>query len=1053
MAVIETFGSPLSQTVQKQLSDRSNVNSKKPTSTESNIPATFLQTQLFNSSWINLISSVNNIDQKADERDKGSKLAERLVLSGGSLRWDGEKLVKREGIDFTYPSQGDYGDQSAYNFNEITGVKPMPGITGFRVASKNLYGTLREATVEFTVWSLPELEDIEKLYLRPGYHVIVEWGHTYGLDSEGNPSSFPVNTISNYENFFSEIPADTVYDIIEQTRLQNSGNYDAFLGIIKNFSWSFRQDGGYDCSISIISKGEILESLTVRSGLPSSINDNTSGTENTQTSQDKSEDDFYDSNLLTRLIKVFKSTNTKEQNTNQNQQTLALATAGFSIKGIFGALEGVAASKAKDNNNEILLSFNDIKSSVEKEGIRFDDVLKYLEIYQNTFNNSNIAIRKEISQATSWYRAFFKSEEKAFTYVSLDLILFFINRFIEASSTSTKISLFDDKSTETFFSFENYVNLDPSSCILPVLPTYTPQKPELHGKTLYPFRSDNLRVESNRILDILICVETIFEKVLRDLITNLEDPEEFDLITLIKTLLKRIETSLGGINEFDLVYSEESNLFIIVDRKYEVKNQKEEIPQLNVYGANSIALDLSIQTKITNKLGAQISIAAQGPDGEAQFNSSMPEFKKWNKNLIDRFDIIEKTDTGTVNIVPPSSPSRPVPSEDTDNIRRKLDMSQRVDREVFNSAVQDVTYVAPPVSLQEAKQALENYENSYDIFYKNLEEAYYQWFLGVFHPDKDYWTSLQTQGQTIYSMIASDFKISKGLPPQGIIPTVISLKIHGLGGIKIGQTFRINQRVLPKRYEQFGYIVTGIEHFIENNKWVTEIKAQTYYIGKPGQEEVNKATERLSKFYPFRSTTPTSTSTGTLPVPGTPTSATAPTPKELGPVDDNRRFWTLVAVCSREDGNPQGWADVAQSIYNRNAGGSRIGYKSDVVAQILGVWQYEPTWRYPKLGLVSVPNPQWFKIKDLQTASAAAGLSTSRLQEVAKALQNPVLQQNARNFIQGRTDFLGANQPATKMKQKVQRPRGNKFGFNWNYQPANGGTPAPVPSYVTSAKV
>jgi hypothetical protein len=266
-------------------------------------------------------------------------------------------------------------------------------------------------------------------------------------------------------------------------------------------------------------------------------------------------------------------------------------------------------------------------------------------------------------------------------------------------------------------------------------------------------------------------------------------------------------------------------------------------------------------------------------------------------------------------------------------------------------------------------------------------------------------------------------------------------------------TFRINQRVLPKRYEQFGYIVTGIEHFIENNKWVTEIKAQTYYIGKPDQEEVNKAAERLSKFYPFRSTTPTSTSTGTLPVPGTPTSATTPTPKELGPVDDNRRFWTLVAVCSREDGNPQGWADVAQSIYNRNAGGSRIGYKSDVVAQILGVWQYEPTWRYPKLGVVSVPNPQWFKIKDLQTASAAAGLLTSRLQEVAKALQNPVLQQNARNFIQGRTDFLGANQPATKMKQKVQRPRGNKFGFNWSYQPANGGTPAPVPSYVTSAKV
>ena len=29
-------------------------------------------------------------------------------------------------------------------------------------------------------------------------------------------------------------------------------------------------------------------------------------------------------------------------------------------------------------------------------------------------------------------------------------------------------------------------------------------------------------------------------------------------------------------------------------------------------------------------------------------------------------------------------------------------------------------------------------------------------------------------------------------------------------------------------------------------------------------------------------------------------------------------FWTLAAVAGTEDGDPQGWADVAQSVYNRS---------------------------------------------------------------------------------------------------------------------------------------
>jgi hypothetical protein len=42
---------------------------------------------------------------------------------------------------------------------------------------------------------------------------------------------------------------------------KSNGNYDALLGYVKNYNWSARDDGGYDCSTTIISLGEVLESL------------------------------------------------------------------------------------------------------------------------------------------------------------------------------------------------------------------------------------------------------------------------------------------------------------------------------------------------------------------------------------------------------------------------------------------------------------------------------------------------------------------------------------------------------------------------------------------------------------------------------------------------------------------------------------------------------------------------------------------------------------------------------------------------------------------------
>lgn len=158
-------------------------------------------------------------------------------------------------------------------------------------------------------------------------------------------------------------------------------------------------------------------------------------------------------------------------------------------------------------------------------------------------------------------------------------------------------------------------------------------------------------------------------------------------------------------------------------------------------------------------------------------------------------------------------------------------------------------------------------------------------------------------------------------------------------------------------------------------------------------------------------------------------------PKFSGPAPagGSADFWTLVAVASREDGDPQSWNDVAQAIYNRSISGV---YSKSIRQIITSTWQFEPTWRYPKGAKLGngKPNKEWFSITDAKTASAASGMSVAAMNSVASALMKDDLHKNSKKFIQGRTDFTGYRK-GSKRKGEIQRKSGdNYFGWDWNYK-------------------
>ena len=166
--------------------------------------------------------------------------------------------------------------------------------------------------------------------------------------------------------------------------------------------------------------------------------------------------------------------------------------------------------------------------------------------------------------------------------------------------------------------------------------------------------------------------------------------------------------------------------------------------------------------------------------------------------------------------------------------------------------------------------------------------------------------------------------------------------------------------------------------------------------------------------------------------------------KPPGPMGSGSDFWTLVAIASREDGDPQGQADVAQAIYNRLHSGAYSG--KTIRELIIADMQFEPTWKYPKPGSTGKANPEWQNITDAQTAAAATGMSAGAMESVARAISDPTLQENARQFVGARTDFKGgSNTPGPTDVQRTENSPNNFFGFHANYKGDKG--VASVPNF------
>jgi len=594
------FGIPISKEVSKQLNFRKQLLNKKERSAED------LMVLSNKGAWVRITSGINVVpqeyqedynkldDSNLDDKEKeeiistlksvGNEFAKNNILSGGTLYFkDSSTIGIREGFN-TYQTSLDNGD-GTYDQSPEYGFRPMPGIVDFKVASKSTYGSLKEIELTIMANSREQLDMLDKLYLRPGYDMLVEFGNSSYLDENGEHN---INLEGVFNDFLKGTSPKEIDKKITETKKKSGYNYEGIVGKVTNFSWDYGSNGSYMCSLKLMSKGELIESLSSNSYATSdnkfkeiSDKNNGSGPATIDTTD-----------VISIMFNCFKFLN----------------------------LENLRAFKKQFKDGDKLT----VGRSAELKG----------ETGSSDEETSG-------SKTYHWFmplRDVLETLNQHFFYKSTD--------------EETTISFSTDFKQAKYTTHKLHISSDPGICALPykdnpaALNLYSMTKLDLYGgkeptlfKDMYKLMSDKFGedLEVNSPLAILINVDHILDLQKAFLEQKKKDLKTEQVIqTLIKKLLDDVSTALGGINQLDLHLDNENNQWIVVDRTLfgpSIDNQ--ELDRIDIIGLKSSVTNFSLTSKISNAIATTLAIGASAAGHRQRKNETL---LKYNEDLVNRYN-------------------------------------------------------------------------------------------------------------------------------------------------------------------------------------------------------------------------------------------------------------------------------------------------------------------------------------------------------------------------------------------------------------------------------
>lgn len=231
------------------------------------------------SAWIRLVSSVNisqNDINYFNNQGLGINISNPEDLAKNYILFAGTSKYRPSTNDnaFGYDLRSGINNDGAYNlFNDKEkqeyGLRPMPGITSVNVETQGALGSVRGATINFKVWDKDQLDVMDALYFKLGFTMFLEWGNTFfykGIDSITSKQTDDVlHSTEDYsiDPFSKGLTKEDLNYKIGQNVRETEGNYDAMLGVVSNFNFSFNQAGGYDCTLKLMALGYLGDSIKI----------------------------------------------------------------------------------------------------------------------------------------------------------------------------------------------------------------------------------------------------------------------------------------------------------------------------------------------------------------------------------------------------------------------------------------------------------------------------------------------------------------------------------------------------------------------------------------------------------------------------------------------------------------------------------------------------------------------------------------------------------------------------------------------------------------------
>ena len=796
-----------------------------------------------------------------------NELARHFVLEGGTTRINKDANPEfRSGLakslnptDTSLNSMGVYGLASSEEY----GYSPMPGLIDAEIKSLNR-GSLKEATVKIKCWNPRQFDIIDTLFIKLKYGMLLEWGHSIYVDNNGEVQN---NNLSLAEEFLSAQPAadvkatnssqQAIYRSIEKYREDSNGNYDAILAYVKNFNWTLNPDNSYDITLSLISIGDVIESLKVNVSLkgPNII---IAGNDK----EDQAESDFTLIKHANRSIldQVFGGIyQTTEFIDDSGTSNLGTST------GEYGDAKKIKIKTLKDivddPSNQFFKSFpqplKDGLATYLPQANRTNAVEQRAVARAFEQLVSPEAIRLEFSEITD-------GQEEAY-YVKLGTLLRIIeNAFIPKSDIESdnpepmfRINHTFQNEVESGSDLERValcytlpvqVSLDPSVCLIPlpenlddiqslaetdVIQKLRDANPELSEADAREYLKDNVDADEpwynfGAGSDTQQFIDNFEEAI--------KEAKKFN--KFIGNTFRRTDSDyIGNMNHIHV------NLGFISSVYTKLFNADSENKGINVYEflkqiMNGIGKALGGLNDFEVVYDSDINFFyiidnTQLPDGPkiaTEINESPVEF------LINLNDPINGRGSFVTNTQIKSEISSELASEISIAAVSPGQSSQNATSTRFqwlNYGTENRILRATEVQNQSGKQnsatgsdlesILEDYAFTLENFAFYIKQVANQYY------DVDNAQDYQTSVKNILSLASQNIERSQannptkeGTQARGFIPINLSITLDGLSGPKIYEKFKIPDTFLPSSYKgNVNFLVKEISHTIGDGKWET----------------------------------------------------------------------------------------------------------------------------------------------------------------------------------------------------------------------------------------